>query len=177
MKFKMNIEYYKDKYIQVLQDKICLQDRINALLSEVIDLKAQLLKRQEPDERQKVVKTRKRRSRQEELEVESASSVQDSSGSECEGDPWDMIPLTTVIDDRHSGTVGALTNRGRQLLMSTTAQFLKKYNLENAPNYIPRGYVNKYNSYLDRKIDEGLFNSPKKLKKKKRVYKIVSSFC
>jgi hypothetical protein len=39
----MSIEYFEDKYIQVLQDKIGLQEKINALNSEVINLKAQLL--------------------------------------------------------------------------------------------------------------------------------------
>jgi hypothetical protein len=41
----MIVEYFKDKYIQVLQDKIGLQEKINALNSQVIDLKIQLLER------------------------------------------------------------------------------------------------------------------------------------
>ena len=172
----MNIEYYKDKYIQVLQDKVDLQERINALHSEVVDLKAQLLQPQKQNEKPKVLRNKKKRSRNEEPEVQPVSTAEDSSGSDCEGDPWDLIPLTTVIDDRHSGTVGALTNKVKQVLIDATAQFLKKYNLKNSPSEIPRGYINKYNNYLDRKIDEGLFSSPK-AKKKKRVFKAVSNFC
>lgn len=161
----MSIEYYKDKYIQSLQDKIMLQEKINGLNGQVNDLKAQLLNQNENPQ------SRKRRVVRQEVE-ESVSSVSDSSGSEFDENPSDMIPLKNVIDDRHSGTVGMLTKKDKELLTAITAQFLKKYNLQNAPNAIPRGYINKYNSYLDRKIDQGLFNSPK-IKRKKRVFKVV----
>lgn len=173
----MSIDYYKDKYIQVLQDKISLQERVNALFSEVNDLKAQLLKPKK--HHPKGTNTRRRSIQQESEEDDEEFQTQDtsesvSSDSECDGDPWDMIPLKTVIDDRHSGTIGMLTNRDKEVLKRATSQFLKKYKLENGPNFIPRGFINKYNSYLDRKIDEGLFDTPK-VKKRKRVYKVVVS--
>jgi hypothetical protein len=106
---------------------------------------------------------------------DSESSVYDSSGSETDGDLAEQIPLTSIIDSRHSGTVGMLTNREKTQLKNTTIHFQKKYKLPLDPEHIPKGFVNKYNDYLDRKIDEGLFSSPK-AKKKKRVFKVVSIF-
>ena len=107
-------------------------------------------------------------------EPQKDSSNYDSSGSETASDPWELIPLNIVIDSRHAGTAGMLSNRNKNTLRKTTLEFLRKYNLKNkkyGANFIPRGYVNKYNSYLDRKIDQGLFSSPSR--KKKRVHKIV----
>ena len=215
----MSIEYYKDKYIQLLNDKIILQGKVNSLQSEVIDLKAQLLKPNLPDlkqerinrtreivystgqlahttdgieerretnvnrgeidlRRRELVQTRGEiRKRRKELvsDSDSESSVYDSSGSETDGDLAEQIPLTSIIDSRHSGTVGMLTNREKTQLKNTTIHFQKKYKLPLDPEHIPKGFVNKYNDYLDRKIDEGLFSSPK-AKKKKRVFKVVSIF-
>ena len=135
---KMSIEYFKNKYIQVLQDKIDLQEKINALNSEVIDLKAQLLDSGEKNRTSKaikksgrlskeidsahnssgsVVRIRRKRGRlSAELDVQSVSSAYDSSGSECKGDSRDIAP--------------------------------------RLPQYLPdpRGYIVNDNSYLDRRI-------------------------